>query len=127
MTVTVVLDTTAVLAYTKGSIAMGELLSIITDDGDSALIPATCLAEAHRRVTGDVGALASILQAIPSVEMSPLLASQAAEVGAAARGRASIDASHAALEAVAREAQLVTQDVAIMSSLLPPDWPIVEI
>ncbi len=33
MTVTVVLDTTAVLAYTKGSIAMGELLSIITDDG----------------------------------------------------------------------------------------------
>jgi hypothetical protein len=43
--ITVVLDTSAVPAYTKGSIAVGELLSIITNDGDTALVPATCLAE----------------------------------------------------------------------------------
>jgi hypothetical protein len=127
VTITVVLDTTAILAYTKGSIAVGELLSLITDDGDTALVPATCLAEAQRRVTGHEDALLSILPAIACVETGPLLPDQATEVGVAARGRGGIDAGHAALEAVAREAQLVTQDVALMSRLLPPDWPILEL
>lgn len=127
MTVTVVLDTTAVIAYTKGSVAVGELLSIITDDDDTVLVPATCLAEAHKRLTGQDDALLSVLAAVPCVEMSPLLPDHAADIGTAARVCGSIDASHAAAEALAREAQLVTQDLAKMSRLLPPDWPIIEI
>jgi hypothetical protein len=126
VTITVVLDTTAVLAYTKGSITVGELLSIVTDDGDAALVPATCLAEARRRLTGD-DALLSVLAAIPCVEIGPLLPGQATEVGAVAQDRGGVDAGHAVVEAVAHGAQLVTQDVALMSRLLPPDWPILEL
>jgi len=127
VTVTAVLDTTAVLAYTKGSIAVGELLSIITDDGDTVLIPATCIAEAHRRLTDDGDSLLSILSTTPCVELSPLLPDQAAEVGAVSGSNGGVDLGHAAVEAVAREAQLVTQDVAVMSRLLPPGWPIIEV
>lgn len=127
MTVTLVLDTSAVLAYAKGSIAVGELLSIITDDGDTALIPATCLAEAHRHLADGEDELLTILSTIPCVELSPLLPEQSAKVGGAARTGGGIDAGHAALEAIAREAQLATQDVVTMSRLLPPDWPIIEV
>lgn len=127
MTVTLVLDTTAVLAYAKGSVAVGELLSIVTDDADTVLIPATCLAEAHRRLSDADDALLSILSRIPCVETSPLLPDQAVEVGTGARQGGGIDASHAAAEAVSREAQLATQDVVLVSRLLPPGWPIVEV
>jgi rRNA-processing protein FCF1 len=127
VTVTLVLDTTAVLAYAKGSVAVGELLSIITDDGDTVLIPATCLAEASRQLTAADDALLSILSTIACVELSPLRTEHAAEVGVAARGSAGIDASHTAAEAVARRAQVATQDVAVMSRLLPPGWPVVEV
>jgi hypothetical protein len=127
VTVTLVLDTTAVLAYAKGSIAVGELLSIITDDGDTVLVPATCLAEAHRRLNDAEDALLAVFSTIPCVEVGPLLPSQAVEIGVAARTSGGIDAGHAAVEAVAREAQLATQDVVTMSRLLPPDWPIIEV
>lgn len=127
MTVTLVLDTGAVLAYAKGSIAVGELLSIITDDGDTALIPAACLAEAHRRLPDGEDGLLAILSTIPCVALSPLLPDQSTEVGVAARRGGGVDAGHAAVEAVAHEAQVVTQDVATMSRLLPADWPIIEV
>lgn len=115
------------LAYAKGSIAVGELLSIITDDGDTALIPAACLAEAHRRLFDGEDGLLAIMSTIPCVELSPLLPDQTAEVGVAARKGGGVDAGHAAVEAVAREAQLATQDLVTMSRLLPPDWPIIEV
>jgi predicted nucleic acid-binding protein len=127
VTVTVVLDTSAVIAYTKASVAVGELLSIITDDGDTALVPATCLAEAHRRLTGGDEALLSILSNIPCVEHAPLSPDQASDVGMLARRGGGIDLGHAAAMAVAHQAQLVSQDVLTMSRLLPPDWPILEV
>jgi hypothetical protein len=127
VSVTLVLDTTAVLAYTKGAIAIGELLSIITDDEDTVLIPATCLAEAHRRLTDGGDAVLQILSTIPCIEFGPLLPSQAVEVGVAARMGGSVDAGHAAVEAAGRNAQLATQDAATMSRLLPPNWPIIEV
>jgi hypothetical protein len=38
MSVTLVLDTTAVLAYAQQSIAVGELVSMVDDDGDAAVV-----------------------------------------------------------------------------------------
>jgi hypothetical protein len=127
VTVTLVLDTSAVLAYAKGSVAVGELLSIITDDGDTALIPAACLAEAHRCLPDGEDGLLTILSTIPCVELSPLLPDQSAEVGVAVRKGGGVDGGHAAVEAVAREAQIATQDVVTMSRLLPADWPIIKV
>jgi hypothetical protein len=127
MSVTVVLDTSAVLAYTKSSVAVGELLSIVADDGDTALIPATCLAEAYRRSTGSGDLLLRVLSTVPCVGLAPLMPEQAAEVGVTGRGSGGIDVGHAAAEAIRHDAQLATQDGAAMSRLLPPDWPIIEI
>ena len=127
MTITVILDTSALLAYTKGSVAVGELLSIITDDGDAALIPAACLAEAHRRSTEGADALLSIIATIPCVEHTGLSPDQAPDVGVLARRGGGVDVGHAVAEAIARGAQLVTQDGVTVSRLLPPDWPIIEV
>lgn len=127
MSVTIVLDTSAILAYTKGSIAVGELLSIVADDGDTVLIPAACLAEAFRRSTESTNPLLRVLSGVPCVELAPLEADQAAETGACVRGSAGIDIGHAVVEAVARNAQLATQNGVLTGRLLPPDWPIIEI
>jgi hypothetical protein len=86
MTVTVVLDASAVLAYAKGSVAIGELLSIVTDDGDSALIPATCLAAAARQLPLTEEVYLGVLSTVPCVVLAPLTADQAVRVGGAARG-----------------------------------------
>jgi PIN domain len=126
VTVTVVLDTSAVLAYTKGSIAVGELLAIVADDGDTVLIPASCLAAACRHVAnGGDEALLRLLSTAPSVALAPLTPEQAMEVGAKARRATGIDAGHAAAEAIIHDAQLATQEPAEMSRLLPTDWPII--
>jgi hypothetical protein len=127
VSVTVILDTTAVLAYTKGSIAVGELLSIVADDGDTAVVPASCLAEAYRQLAEGGDALLAVLSAVPCVEVAPLAAERATEVGVAARRSAGIDVGHAAAEAVGHGAQLATQDGAAMSRLLPAHWPIIEL
>lgn len=42
-----VLDTTAVLAFTRGSIHVGETLAEIVDNQSAAALPVACLAEAH--------------------------------------------------------------------------------
>jgi hypothetical protein len=127
MTITAVLDTSALIAYTKGSVAVGELLSIITDDGDSALIPAACLAEAHRRLGEGEDALLTLLSTISCVEHTSLSPEQVSEVGVLARRGGGIDSGHAAVEATAAGAQLITQDAVRMAGLLAPDWPIIEV
>jgi hypothetical protein len=127
MSVTVVFDTSAVLAYVKGSIAVGELLSIIADDGDTVLVPTACLAAACRQVPHEDEAMLAILAGAPCVASGPLTADQAIEVGAVTRRSSAIDLGHAAVEAVGHNAQLATQDVAAMSRLLPDDWPVIEL
>jgi hypothetical protein len=127
VSVTLVLDTSALLAYTKGSIAVGELLSIITDDEDTALVPASCLAEAYRQLPPGPDAILGILTDVPCIAVAPLAPEHAAQVGAAARQASSVDAGHAAVEAVVHDAQLATQDGATMTRLLPPDWPIIDV
>lgn len=127
MTVTVVLDTSALLAYTNGSIAVGELLSIITDDEDTALVPAACLAQAYRLAETGQDALLGVLTTVPCVTLAPLDPDDAGAVGAAARPASGVDAGHAVIEAVRHEAQVATREANAVGRLLPPDWPIIEV
>jgi hypothetical protein len=48
-TIAVVLDTTAVTAWVRGSVAVGELLAEINDEHGAALIPLACLVEAAHK------------------------------------------------------------------------------
>jgi hypothetical protein len=49
----VILDTSAVLAYASGSIAVGEVMAEVTDDLASFAVPLPCLIEAARQVDND--------------------------------------------------------------------------
>jgi hypothetical protein len=42
-----VLDTTAMTAWCRGSIAVGELLAEVNDENGAALVPLSCLVEAN--------------------------------------------------------------------------------
>ena len=55
-----VLDTSAILAFTRGSIHVGEPLSEVADEGGVAGLPAECLAEA-RWMVDDVDRLNLLL------------------------------------------------------------------
>jgi hypothetical protein len=78
----VVLDTTAVIAHTKGSINVGEILVEVTDEQASFAVPAVCLIEAARTVT-DVPL--RLLTAHPACRVLPLLASDWPPLAAAVR------------------------------------------
>jgi hypothetical protein len=41
-----ILDTSAIIAYTHGSVAVGELLIEVDDDGGKVALPFQCLSEA---------------------------------------------------------------------------------
>jgi hypothetical protein len=56
-----VLDTSAILAYTAGSIAVGETITEVVDEGARFALPIVCLAEACRRCGDDHQAAVHLL------------------------------------------------------------------
>ena len=48
----IVLDTSAVAAYSRGSVAVGELIMVAADEGETIGVPVTCVAEAHALAKG---------------------------------------------------------------------------
>lgn len=66
---TLVLDTSAIIAYAKGSVDVGEPISEVHDAGGVVLVPVVCLVEAAREV--DDGML-HLLTEHPACELEPL-------------------------------------------------------
>ena len=52
-TVQLVLDTSAITAWTRGSISVGELIAEIDQDHGAVIVPSACLIEAASQVTSD--------------------------------------------------------------------------
>ena len=52
-TVALVLDTSAIAGFARGSVAVGELLAEIDSEGGCALVPLPCLTEAAALVSED--------------------------------------------------------------------------
>jgi hypothetical protein len=50
MNTTVVLDPSAIRAYARGSLAVGELLMLLGEDGNAAALPAVAMADAFNGV-----------------------------------------------------------------------------
>ena len=53
MTVAVILDTTALVAYARLDISVGELIFVVEEDGDSVGVPALCVLAAHDELSPD--------------------------------------------------------------------------
>jgi hypothetical protein len=127
VTATLVLDTTAIAAYMRQSLAVGELIAVIDEDGDTVIAPAVCLAEAATQAKGPESDLLRVLTELPGVAVTPLAGSAAIDTGALARDTGSLGLAHAITEALANGAQLATADPAAARRWLPPSWGIIDV
>jgi hypothetical protein len=125
--VTAVLDTGALLAYTRGSDTVGEVLLVTADYSDIVVIPATCLAAAYRDVDERGWDLLDLLTALDHVSIAPLEHEHCAVLGGWAR-HLGLDTAHAAIEAANLPVTpLITANRDLVTLYLPADWPIIDV
>jgi hypothetical protein len=127
MSATVVLDTSATLAYARESLAVGELLSVVSEDGDTTIVPAACVVEAAAQADAREIAMLRLLVSLPDVAVTPLDPDLAMGMGNLARTGGGVGIAHAATEARVHNAQLATLDSGVAANVLPPGWDIIEI
>lgn len=127
--VAVVLDTSAVLAYADGQVAVGELLTMVAEEGRLAAVPAVCLGAARAAVIDEFGGqqLARLTSA-SAVAVLPLMPDEALEVGRLARpAGGDLAAGHATYVAFTHEAYYATTQPKTASGFLPPHWTILDL
>jgi hypothetical protein len=123
VTVRIVLDTSALLAYARLSgVAVGELLAVVEEDGDGAVvgIPAACFLAAHAALAvdddGDRRRLVDLATTVDGVTaVLPLLGADV--VAAAEDGHAAVEVRrHGALLATyeGKQARRVLPDEAVL-------------
>jgi hypothetical protein len=127
MSAALVLDTTAALAYTRQSLAVGELLSIVDEDGDTTILPAACVVEAAAQVDGVELTMLGLLISLPGVEVTPLEPELALAMGVLVREGGGVGLAHAATEALTHNAQVATRNAPAVASVLPPGWDVIEV
>jgi hypothetical protein len=66
-----VLDTSAIVAYARGSVDVGEPIAEVSDAGGVVLLPVVCLVEAARRVDDH---MLHLLTDHPACEVDPVTA-----------------------------------------------------
>ena len=131
--IAVVLDTSALLAYVDGQVAVGELIAEVADEDRRVGVPAACLAAAHAATTSEVGsALLSLLMTAPAIRLLPLGADpgvdEARQVGAFARAAGGdIATGHAARAALAYQAHYATTRPGLAVTVLPDGWSVLDL
>jgi hypothetical protein len=131
--IAVVLDASALRAYTAGHLAVGELIAEVADEVRFVGVPALCLAAAHATAEGDLaGALLALLTATPVVRLLPLGADPGVDdvrqVGALARAAGGdIALGHAARTAIVAQAHLATTEPEAAAAVLPAGWSILDL
>lgn len=111
MSLRVVLDTTAIRAYVAGSIAVGELIGELTDEGAHFGIPMHCLIEAAQGADRQAAALLGVLTGHPNAEWLLIEPRQWRQVVAAAELLGSASRAYAALPvAMGQAGYVVTAD-----------------
>ena len=125
----VVLDTSAVLAYADGQVAVGELLTMVAEEGRLAAVPASCLVAARAAVTDDFGVQQlGRLTSASAVAVLPLMPNEALEVGRLARAASGdAGAGHATHVAFAHEAHYATTQPRTAAGFLPAHWSILDL
>jgi predicted nucleic acid-binding protein len=126
--VAAVLDTSAVLAYADGQVAVGELLTMIAEEGRLAAVPASCLVAARAAVTDDFGVEQLVrLTRADAVAVLPLSADEALEVGRLARSAGDAGAGHAAHAAFMHGAYFATTQPKVVVGFLPAGWGVLDL
>jgi hypothetical protein len=124
----VVLDTSAVAAYARGSVAVGELLMILSDEGLAVGVPVTCVAEAYAAATDGVEAdlLRHLTSAAPAVTVLPMRLVDAPAIGRISR-RSSLGVGHAVAAAKGAGCYLATADGRTVRRLVDDDRFVIDV
>lgn len=125
MNVALVLDPSAMIAYARGSDAVGELLLVIAEEHRRIALPAVAVAEAFRQAAEDTHGMLRLLANYGSAMVAALDPRDAEEVGVAARST-SLGVGHAAVVARAANTYLLTADPKAVAGLVD-DELIIEI
>jgi hypothetical protein len=91
-------------------------------------VPALCLAEAYRRVTGARYPYLELLTALPHVVVTRVEAADCLFLGGWARSVGTLHLSHAVLETASRPVvRLMTSARVAVTTILPVGWPIIDV
>jgi hypothetical protein len=123
-----VLDTSAILAYTRGSARVGERITYAADNALDVLVPALCLAEAYRQTDTAGWSYVDILGTLPNVVVAPVEPGHCPFLGGWARTLGTMDLAHAAIETAANPiVPLMTAYRDVVTRALPKEWPIIDV
>jgi hypothetical protein len=126
--VRLVLDTSAVLAYTGGSIDLGETIAEVVDEGGWFGASTVCLAEASRLVADDQRPRLLLLATHYRFMVLPALAEDWSQLGYWARQAGRIDRGAAVVEALARpDGYLITAEPEAYDSDALAELPVIGI
>jgi hypothetical protein len=127
VTLQVVLDTSAVAAYAHGSVAVGELLMMVAEEGGQTGVPVTCVAEAYAEVDEVSAAmLAHLTAAAPGVVVLPMELKDAAPVGLTSR-LSSLGVAHAVVAAKGAGVYIATADGKTVRRLIRDDRMVIDV
>jgi len=122
----VVFDTTALLAYARGDLRIGELLVDLADNGDRYVVPSVCLATAYRDGPDGSADLLDLIAGGPHAVVAPFDGASCAVAGGWARVLG-LDTAHAAIESASVRVPLVTAKRDLVTQFLAKEWPIIDI
>jgi hypothetical protein len=110
VTLRAVLDTSAIQAYAEGSVAVGELIGELSDEGARFGLPVLCLIEAAQGADKHASSLLTVLSEHPDAQWLPLDSEQWRHIAAAADLLGTIANACAALPVAHGQANYVVTD-----------------
>jgi len=124
LTVRLVLDTSALLAYVAAdvrSVEVGELIATVEENGDTTGVPVSCLLAALARVGADERRKLFELTGVDGpIQLLPLLADDVPAIAGLGTGLP-LDAAQAAAARAEHDALLGTYDRAAYDGVVDPD------
>jgi hypothetical protein len=136
VTIAVVYDASALLAYAHGQIAAAELISEINAEGRQVGVPSTCLTVALAALT-DEWDITQLIRLMSTRTMVLLPLGKEADDDPAQHLRqvseftrladGDLNVGHAVAEALAHQAFYVTDNPKPAEIALPPGWPVIDL
>ncbi|SCG72721.1 hypothetical protein [Micromonospora inositola] len=119
-----VLDSSAILSYSRAHVHVGELLVDIADEGAYVGLPTVALLDAYAQIRTDQPASArlGVLATLPGVAVLPLTAADAAAVAATVRlVKGDLARAHCVWAALAHDAYYLTSEPHLVPAVIAPE------